>query len=83
MVRRLVRVLDLEVKNAIDFDLHVISSYCTLLIDRQHLLLQRVVVRDSLQYRQLEVEARLQDAGEFAKTFDHVHVPLRYQDEGV
>ena len=83
MIRRLVSVFNLEVEDAIDFDFHVVAGDRTLLVDRKDLLLQWVVVRYRLHDRDLEVQARLQDSRVFAQAFDHIHVLLWHQDEGM
>ena len=66
MIRRLVRILDLKIQDAINSDFHIVTRDCTLLVNGEDLLLQRVVVRYSLHEWDLEVEARLQDSRVFA-----------------
>ena len=80
-VRCLKRVLNLEVKHSVDFDLDIVFRDGCLRVDVQHLLFQRVLVGDGFSNWNLPIESWTESAGVLAEALNDRGGLLSYQVE--
>ncbi len=71
------RIQDLHVEHRIDTDLDIVTCDADLFGDIERLFFQAVLVCDTLDERNQNVEASLQRTAVLAEIFDHVRALLR------